>query len=229
MAGSLLQGGGKRRDRNIVAMLSLYLLLLAFFILLNTLSKLEEDRTRVVLESVNAAFDGSVESIVSVKPYSAALGPLQDAAALMADLSRLFDQTVPAVRTQVAADGPVLRFELDATALFRNGQVDLKAGRGLLLSRLSEALLSERNNKLFFEIELLHGVPERGIRAVAEAADRSLEIRRMGVLVSELQVRELPAERLSVGLVPGRPGVVQVVVRIFQEAPPPVDFAEQVE
>lgn len=229
MAASLLQSGSKRRDPNIVAMLSLYLLLLAFFILLNTLSKLEEDRTRVVLESVNAAFNGRVESIASVKPYSAALGPLQDAAALMADLSRLFDQTVPAVRTQVAADGPVLRLELDATALFRSGRVDLQAGRGLLLSRLSEALLSERNSTLFYELELLHGVPEKGIRTVAQAADRSLEIRRMGVLVSELVERDLPAERLSVGLVPGRPGVVQVVVRIFQEAPRPVDFADQVE
>lgn len=229
MAASLLQGGSKRRDANIVAMLSLYLLLLAFFILLNTLSKLEDDRTRVVLESVNAAFDGRVESIASVRPYSAALGPLKDAAALMADLNRLFDQTVPAVRTEVAADAPVLRLELDASALFRSGRVDLLAGRELLLSRMSEALLSERNSALFFELELLHGVPAKGIRTVAEAGDRSLEILRMGVLVSELVVREVPAERLSIGLVPGRPGMVQVVVRIFQESPPSVDFADQVE
>jgi len=229
MAASLLQRGGRRRDPNIVAMLSLYLLLLAFFILLNTLSKLEEDRTRVVLESVNAAFNGRVESTASVKPYSAALGPLQDAASLMADLSRLFDQTLPAVRTEVAADGLVLRLELTADALFRSGRVDLQVGRGLLLSRLSQALLSERNSALFFEMELLHGVPDKGVRTVAEAGDRSLEVRRMGVLVSELVARELPAERLSVGLVPGRPGVVQIVVRVFQEAPPPVDFADQVE
>ena len=229
MAGSLLQSGGRRRDANIVAMLSLYLLLLAFFILLNTLSKLEEDRTKVVLESVNEAFNGRIQSIASVKPYSAALGPLQDAASLMADLSRLFDQTLPAVRAEVAADSPVLRLELEAAALFRSGAVDLQAGRGLLLTRLSEALLSDRNSRLFFEMELLHGVPERGIRTVADAGDRSLEVRRMGVLVSELIARDLPAERLSVGLVPGRPGVLQFVVRIFQDAPPPVDFADQVE
>lgn len=229
MAGSLFQRGGGRRDPNIVAMLSLYLLVLAFFILLNALSKLEEDRTRVVLASVNAAFDGQVEALVSIKPDSAALGPLEDAAALMADLNRLFDQTLPAVRTEVAADRPVMRFELAAEALFRSGRVELRAGRELLLNRLAQALLSDRNSTLYFELELLHGVPANGVRTVADAGDRSLEVRRMGHLVSELQARELPAGRLSVGLVPGHPGSVQLVVRIFQEAPPPVDFADQVE
>ena len=88
---------------------------------------------------------------------------------------------------------------------------------------------SDRNSTLYFELELLHGVPANGVRTVADAGDRSLEVRRMGHLVSELQARELPAGRLSVGLAPGHPGSVQLVVRIVQEAPPPVDFADQVE
>ena len=220
MAEPLLQLGGKRRDNNIVAMLSLYLLLLAFFILLNTLSKFEEDRTRVVLESVNTAFNGRVQSIKSVKPYSAALGPLEDAVALLGELGRLFNQILPAARTEVAADGPVLRLEMNADALFRPGRTDLQFGRGLLLNRLSKALLNERNSALHIEIEVLHGIPEEGNKTVAGAGARSLEVQRMGVLVRELTARKLPAER---------PGVVQLVIRVFEQAPENLDFGDLAE
>ena len=53
---------GIRRDDNkyIVLLLSLKLILLAFFILMNALSEFETRRTETVLDSVSRAFRGSI-------------------------------------------------------------------------------------------------------------------------------------------------------------------------
>jgi len=197
-------------------MLSLYLLLLAFFILLNSLSKLEEDRTRVVLESVNEAFDGAVPALTSVENHPAALKELRDAAQLLEDLHKLFDTTIPATRTKIAADGAVMELELSADSLFRPGRVALQPGRDLLIKRLAQALLDQRNRDFYVEIEVLHGIPVEQVEVVAEAGVRSLEIGRMGALVGELERRGLQSEHLSVGIAPGHAGIVLLVIRAFE-------------
>lgn len=215
MPGSPHRPARGRQDPNIVAMLSLYLLVLAFFILLNALSKIEEDRARVVMESVNEAFDGRVRSVESLEERPAALDELTDAATLIDELYKLFDSTIPATRARLSADAPVMQLELNADLLFRSGRAALQPGRRLLLKRLAAALLDERNSRLHLELELLHGVPADRTGVVAEAGTQSLEIARTGRLVSELVRHGLSPQRLSVGIAPGHAGAVLFVIRVF--------------
>jgi hypothetical protein len=230
MGGLLLKvRQSSQRDPNVVAMLSLYLLLLAFFILLNALSKLEDDRARTVLESVNEAFNGNVQSLDSVKAYSAALGPLDESGGLLSDIQELFESAIPATETEMSDNGTVMRLTLASDGLFRPGRADLQAGRMPFLKRLAEILMTERDDGLVFELGVMHGVPEGQASIVAEAGPRSLEVRRMGVLVNAFEALSLPSPQLSIGIAPGHPNDVLLVVRVFDKPAEPVALEPGVE
>lgn len=208
--------GAAGGDPNMVALLSLKLLLLGFFILLNALSQFEENRTRQVLDSVNEAFNGRVQALRSQSSDPAALAALPEQAKLLGTVDRLFNSFIPATRSETAKDGRRLRLELSAESVFRPGRLDLQPSRGLLLERLAGALTGHGRAGLHYELEVLHGAPAGGGIALAEAGVESLEVRRTSVLVRDLIERGVPAERLSVGIVPGRPGKLRFVVRIYE-------------
>ena len=164
------QQASRRSDPNVVALLSLKLVLLGFFILLNALSEFEEHRTRSVLDSVNEAFDGRIKAPESHAPFAAALGPLEQGRAMMEEVGRLFQSLIPAVRSEHAAQRGRLQLELPAETLFRPGGISLQPGRDLLLRRFVAALASDGRLGLDFEVELLHGAAvDAGITSSASA------------------------------------------------------------
>ncbi len=199
-----------RRDPNIVSLLSLKLILLAFFILLNALSHFEEDRARKVLESVNEAFNGKVESDRSLSPHSAGIGNLRESVAIVRTTGELFQSMIPAVKLEVSARGRRVRLMLPATTLFRPEEEALQPGRGLLFQRLVYALEQERRLGPGYELELYHGLPAQ------PGADELLALRRMGLLARYLETTGLPDEALSIGLLPDRGAFVEIVVQVFE-------------
>ncbi len=216
----------ERGDPNIVALLGLKLLLLGFFILLNALSHYEEDRTRRVLQSVDQAFNGRIEALKSEAEHSAALGPLNGTEAMIDSVGALFTSLIPAVERELSAAGTRLRLELPVAALFRQDSVALQSGRGVLMKRFAEALTQNGRGRLNYEVELLHGIRREAISDLTEAGADSLEVRRIAALVLALTKRGVPADKLSVGVIPGRPGKVQMVVQTYQRAGPAFDYGE---
>lgn len=214
----------KSGDQNLVATLSLFLLILAFFILLNALSQLETDRTRMVIESVNEAFRGQVLSTQSVSPYPAAVGHLDDGQVLVQTIEKLFQNTIPAVETAVSADASFLRLDLAANTLFAADRIGLRRGRDLLFERVAEALMDHERSGRYFEVNLLHGIPAGRDAMVAEAGGRSLEIGRMSALARFLEQQGIPPERLVAGILPEHPGSVELQIRIYDSAPLQADF-----
>lgn len=217
----------RHADPNIVALLSLKLLLLGFFILLNALSQFEEDRSRSVIESINEAFNGRVEARESLSNSSAGLGQLPDAVAVLQESRELFESLLPAVRSDSSAGGRRVRLELPAGTLFRRDQARLQPGRGLLLRRLAEALRRRTAKGEVFELTLLHGVPAAASgEADSQAALLALAIQRMDLMVRYLTRRGLAGERLSIGLLPGQPDRMQLVVQAHDSPPRELDFSD---
>jgi hypothetical protein len=223
------QPSGRRGDPNIVALLSLKLLLLGFFILLNTFSQYQEDKARKVLESVNEAFNGRVDALESHAAYPAGLGPLEETAAMIGAVGRLFRSQIPAVRSEVSASGTRLQLELPAETLFRPAASELQPGSDLLLRRFAGALAGDGRVGLDFEVELLHGVPAGDMARLAAAPAEALEVGRMGALVRTLVRRGVPAGKLSIGVLPGLPGKVRLVIQAYDaplRTPDYLGFAE---
>lgn len=199
---------GQRKDLNVVALLSLKLLLLAFFILLNTLSKFEDEKTRRVLESVNDAFNGQVQSVRNADTRSGAVGALNDSRSLIAELQQLFKTRLPAVKVEKTERSTQFRLELPAQELFRDGNAQLRRGRMVLLKRVSEALRRRQEAGLEFQLRLFYGVETTGERRFGAPVPTLLEIRRVSRLLEEFEAREVAPERLSLGIEPRQAGRV---------------------
>lgn len=206
-------------DPNILSLLSLKLLLLAFFILLNAMSHFEEDRARKVLESVNEAFNGRVEALRSLTSQNAGIGNLRESVAHVRAAGELFQSMIPAVRVEVSAGGKRVRLSLPATTLFRPGEEALQPGRGLLFERLIFALEKERRVGPGYELELYHG-----LRAGGSGSADLLALRRMGLLARYLEGKGLPDDVLSIGLLPGRGETVDLVVQVFESGRQDPDY-----
>ena len=73
MMGAASTGHDTRSNSNTTLLLSLNLILLAFFILLNSLADFETDRARAVLASVKQAFNGKSEAPGQLPAFSGSL------------------------------------------------------------------------------------------------------------------------------------------------------------
>jgi hypothetical protein len=209
-------------DSSIILLLSLNLILLAFFILLNALSRFDETRTRVVIDSVNQAFHGQVEPLAVPGLLSGSPGLLPDVEALANEAGSLFEAIVPAVRSTHTDRAGVVRIDLPADALFTAGEGTLRPERRQLIRRLAKALLRRSANDLIYELAFLHGVPDA---ASGTAAEHSLEVTRAAGMAGFLAEEGLSPARLSIGLQPGRPTMVEFVLTVRDSVGTPVPSA----
>ncbi len=212
-------GRDRERSSNIVLLLSLMLILLAFFILLNSLSKFETGRARAVIESVNRAFNGKIESGDRTPAYSALLGSLPEVEAKLREVASLFEAIVPSTRVKRIRRAKAVRVELPAASLFRPAGVRLRPRSGILIQRLARLLARGPRGGPSYDLEVLLGVgapPAGGARPVTPDP-RSLEVRRAALLAQRLIEEGLPPPALSIGLLPRQPGTVRFVVRVRRD------------
>ena len=115
-------------DGPLVSLLSLKLLLLAFFILLNAMSELEALKVRAVLESVTKAFDGRLVVEENVARSAAAEGPLEGAEIFLKETGRIFNSLLPAVSRAESARSRSLIVELPIGTFFPKESAGCRRG-----------------------------------------------------------------------------------------------------
>ena len=212
-------GRDREGSSNIVLLLSLMLILLAFFILLNSLSEFEADKTHAVIESVNRAFNGKIESGDRTPAYSASLGALPEAEAKMREVGSLFEAIIPSARVKRTRRANAVRVELSAASLFRPAGVKLRPGGEILIQRLAQLLARDPRGSPSYDLEVLLGVgaPPAGGAGPVTPDPRSLEVRRAALLAQRLVEEGLPPPMLSIGLLPRQPGTLRFVVRVRRD------------
>jgi hypothetical protein len=172
----------------LVPLLTVELLLLAFFILLNAVSTLETDRTRSVLDSVRAAFGLSTTQQVE-----------QDLGDPEKSLAEVEQQIASLARAVGAAPAPAqedaLWIDLPVDALFRPGEDRLNPAQAQFVERLT-ALLSQTPAGYAYEAAVLRGGGE------VAAGDAGLRLRQSAALAAALRSRVEPRGRIAAGLLP---------------------------
>ncbi|MEX2630673.1 MAG: hypothetical protein WD341_12110 [Tistlia sp.] len=217
MAAGPLPGGpgperaGDRPDPGLVALLSLQLLLLAFFILLTALSQYEQDRVQRVVESVTDAFGVPFES-AEPQPLSAgSLGFHEAMKPVAEELRRVAAAALPVrIEIKLHQDGE-LRIEIPYQALFGLADASPRATVRPLFVTLSRALLGHRFADRAWTLDAssrLAGFPGRG-----SALERDLAVGRAAAVVRSLAALGLPAERLAAGLLDGPDQSLRLRVR----------------
>jgi flagellar motor protein MotB len=178
-------------DPSLSIFLGLYLLVLAFFILLVSLSTIEEVKARAVMESLTAAFGNA-------KPSGTSAGPGEGDPALLLErrLSAAFASVVHIAEIKIVKPGRLLRAELPVAQVFAEEEAALRPALQPLLDRVVAAM---------------SGVPGRASVAVEVALAGAVEARegqeklagvRADALARELLARGAPASRLSIALAP---------------------------
>ena len=213
------QGG----NPHIVLLLSLKLILLAFFILMNALSEFETSRKTAVLESVNRAFRGSIQTPRDAVSSEASLGLLPLPENLMNEVGSLFESFVPSARAKRTERATVMTVDLPAKTIFAPGETGILPERKILIRRLARAMMSEPGGVLKYDLAFEHGTAagEDAGTAAEGRAQQDRAVRRADAVARYLIRQSIPPGILSIAVTPGEPDTVRFVLRRRSDAPPP--------
>jgi flagellar motor protein MotB len=183
-------------DRNVGLFLAFYLLLLAFFIVLYSISQPEEVRTDAAINSLTATFQAERLSSDEAPQYTSSSGPFDPVENFHNQVRGLFARDLRVARFEILQFGNTLRVSVPSEALFVPGRAQLREQRTALMEALADALSRESSEGLF-EVELIVGA---GAKLPTAGAAPSLTMRRAAALARDLRARGVPARALSAGL-----------------------------
>ncbi len=190
--------------------LSLYLLILAFFILLNSMASVENLKAKAAIESLSRTFTGAGPDGRD-DPFVANIGDLQTAREFQTQMARVFQTAIPASRVQVVRPGRLMQVDFPADVLFLPGTTEVRLGQMPLLDRIVAAI-SAPPAGLLYELEFSIGtaIPADGILPV----DQTPQVAKSGAFAREIIKRGAPPAAILIGTAPGDPTRVTMLFRI---------------
>lgn len=206
-----------RGDANAGLLLSLYLLLLAFFIVLYSISNREKVRSIAAIDSLTATFQIEGAKVLDVHQRAAVTVPFDSLATVKRELRRVFEQEVPIANVHIFRRGDVMYVTVPAVAIFVPGTAELRLEPPTFLDGLAGAL-KRRNGDATLEVRFVVGTGRSFPRADAPPG---LPLRRSARLAGALDGRDLPGISVAAGVAVGYGGVIQI---LFLE-PRPDDLA----
>lgn len=195
-----LPDSGDGANSAVEIFVSLYLILIAFFMVMNSISNQETARAAAAMDSVTTAFK---------KIHLPKVNVIDLLAEHQLDAhSEDFYEEVEGVLAAIAdfpgkypsPGGNELRVEMPASTLFEGTAVHVRPERTRFLNALADLLKREAPNEQR-EVEILFAVPE-GIMST-DAPWRSLFVRRAANIAVELEDRGVSGRSVSAGLVKG--------------------------
>lgn len=190
--------------------LSLFLLLLAFFILLNSLAQYELTRTRAILGSLNATFN-TLDPAGSEHEFSSFVGLVAATDTVEESLDAVLRTLVGFDRFALIREGTVLAVDVDADALFFDEATPVPA-----LPALAERIAGALNPVPGGYTVDLEVVTHAGPGPVAAAAGPKVDLamRRAAAIVRTLQRAGVDADRLLAGIGAGDAARVRIELRL---------------
>ena len=178
--------------------LSLFILLLAFFILLNAISNRTEVKSQAVMDSLLSTFRTIEDSSQSVQTLSFLLGATPEPEDLVHEMRQLWVNAIPIVEVKLLRDGKSMRLRLPANMIFAGGAALLRKDRRSLITNVASILATEAPG-FANEIELLVGTEWRAGKEF-DLKTNNLEIQRLVEFVGELISHGAPPASVSIGV-----------------------------
>lgn len=186
--------------------LSLFLLLLAFFIMLNAISTVEEGRSDQVMESVKRAFPSAIRKEIAEELLDAEPGQVIGES-VRAALGTVFREVLPAVVVQVEADGNPIFVSIPARQVYAPAAGGITPVMEELAGRLAPILNNPPAGSVL-DLHILYGADE-----TAAPRDREQLIFRASETVRAFVDHEVDPAILSAGLEPFDPQTVRLIFR----------------
>lgn len=222
--------GGENKSKGdsgrvITLFLSLYLVVLAFFILLVSISSTEEVKSKALMESLTSTFSSVLPPRMDLQAFNATTGEFLAADEFQRQVTGLFSTVVGVVKVEAIQPGRLMRVELDGNSLFMQDQAVVREGQYPFMDRLVSAL-SANPPGLRFEMEFVISAPWS--YDMTMPVEQTLPVRRAGAFARELLTRGAPPGSVSIGLKGGESDTIEIWFHIrateenrikFEESP----------
>ena len=199
---------GKGVDHTIALFLGLYLVVLAFFILLVTISTLEESKSKKVMDSLSSAFTSIVPPSADLQSFKSKDGDVLAGQEFQQQVTGIFATELGVDKVETVQPGRQMRLLLAADSLFFQGEARIRPAMFPLLDR-TVAALSNRPAGLRFDLEFVIGTPTLSDGKTMPIA-QTLEVARAGAFARAMFDRGIPPDSVSVGMRPGHVGEVVI-------------------
>jgi hypothetical protein len=175
---------------------SLYFLLLAFFIYLNSISVPTEERIRDVIGSVDVAFKGNdVSHPVSMQ--NTIEGADLGISRFHAQLRQVYEASIPLVENEVNEEGDQLQFRIPISQLFARGDFQYRENREELFDATAQILI-KRGNVEPTDMEIL--IDTGNTLPNGDEIKGNLEVKRISTIVNAFVERGVASRNVFIGL-----------------------------
>jgi hypothetical protein len=190
--------------------LSLFVLVLAFFIVLVSISTVEATKSKAVMQSLTSTFTTIVPAGAEPSDFTAKEGEILGGSAFQEKITGLFATAFQVAKVEIVKPGRLMQVEMPAGALFADREARVRPTAKPFLDRVVAAL-GARPPGLSFEMEFVIGAGRPPDRMLP--VGQSLEMARAGSFAREMLMLGAPPANLSIGLKPGE--VDAVTIRFY--------------
>lgn len=200
-----------RRDGSVALFLSLYLLLLAFFILLVAISNGENVKSREILEGVSSQF-AAQRVPRETASFTSDIGAFVSPSAFMNRVTEVYETAIPAAKVTKIASGRLMELRFHVDSLFEHDTETLRPAQRRAIAQLVSSL-SAPPPGLRYEAEAIFALPVGAALPVAE--DRAM--RRAGVIARAFVEQGAPNTAVLAALEEGDPTQARLVFRVVED------------
>jgi len=191
------QDGSEPGSDPIVIFLGLYLLLTAFFILLNSISTIEESKLKDALSSVNNAFKTVGLPTTPQTFFTSDVGAFAEASSSLLKVGDLVKTAIPLARIKEVRPGQLMEARIPLDEFFAPGEAKLTSKSNKMLDSIG-AILSKPPLDFRFDVEVLVGTEWILPKDIEKG--ETLAILRAGTIARELRARGAPVETTIAGV-----------------------------
>ena len=175
--------------------LSLFLLILAFFIVLVSISRVQDSKTNAVKASLGTTFTKIMDSSVSDFTVKDSEDPAGKE--FQEEITTIFTTHLQIAKVSIVQPGKLMIARMPVSAVFLENTSELNPSVFEFIDR-TVAILGSRQPGTHFDMEFIVGVPD-GILSV----EQTINMEQAGGFAREILTRGAPPDSLSVGLMPG--------------------------
>lgn len=198
--------GAEAGDQTTQVFVSLYLILLAFFMVMNSISNQEVARAGVVLESVNQRFKRPFPPVARLDLLARERIDAHNAE-FYEEVRAIFAGLLGFPGKFTAPGGDVMQAEFPAEVLFPLNEVEVRADQTRFLSALAD-LLTRAGTGERRQVEFVLTAPDAVLQD--ERPWQNRDLRRAATLARELEDRGVPAQAIASGLAIGKSAMIKL-------------------
>ncbi len=209
-----IQASTDNQEQNNVLMVALYLVLLAFFILLNSLAFTDQQRSEEAIQSVSSTFRTQEDGVVLLTKAPKSLSMEIVIKRHYDDLQRLAQDYIEAEELNMVQRGRALIITFPSTALFQPDRSLIKDDKRAFLKHVAASVYP--------------GIPSTKIAVSITGTSRQylsdrvddesmLEVLRVGALARYISINRVPESQIFTGMTQNKSNIITLRFEIVND------------